>query len=153
LKTPEVNNNLSVAKNVQKFSSLTMKKNMFYGASPLIFQRAKELRNTVTHAEMIIWNYLRGNQSGFKFRRQHPVGNFILDFYCHQLKLAIEIDGSIHNNEETKINDAERQKILEAEGIKVIRFKNEEVMKKTEDVIKKINVIIGQNKNDRHDEC
>jgi len=69
---------------------------MFYGASPLIFERAKQLRNQVTHAEMIIWNYLRGNQCGYKFRRQHPVGNFILDFYCHQLKLAIEIDGSIH---------------------------------------------------------
>ena len=68
-----------------------MRKKMFDGASPLIFQRAKELRNQVTHAEMLLWDYLRNNQMGYKFRRQHPVGNFIVDFYCHQLKWSLKL--------------------------------------------------------------
>jgi len=116
---------------------------MFYSASPLIFQRAKELRNHVTHAEMVLWDYLRGNQFGYKFRRQHPVGNFIVDFYCHKLKLAIEVDGSVHNNEDVIEYDEERQKILESEGIKVIRFTNDDVLKNTENVMKKINSLLN----------
>lgn len=116
-----------------------MKKKMFYGASPLIFERAKRLRNHVMHTEMILWNYLKNNQSGYRFRRQHPLGNYIVDFYCHKLKLIIEADGSIHNSKEAKIADEERQKNLEAEGIKVIRFTNDEIIKNIESVMERIN--------------
>ncbi len=115
-----------------------MRKKMFDSASPLIFQRAKELRNQVTHAEMLLWDHLRNNQMGYKFRRQHPTGNFIVDFYCHQLKLVIEIDGSIHNEKSVQESDEERQKILEAYGLTVIRFTNDEVLKNANEVIENI---------------
>lgn len=111
---------------------------MHYGASKLIFQRAEELRKFPTHEEEIIWGYLSGNKSGVKFRRQHPVANYIADFYCHSLKLVIEIDGSIHNKSEVKINDEDRQHHVESFGIKVIRFTNNEVRRSPEKVMEKI---------------
>ena len=80
---------------------------------------------------------------GYRFRRQHPVRNYIVDFYCHKLKLVIEADGSIHNSKEAKISDEERQKNLEAEGIKVIRFTNAEILKNIESVMEKINSLIN----------
>jgi len=69
---------------------------MFMGASNLIFKNAEVLRNNMTAAEMLLWGHLKGNQLGAKFRRQNPLGNYIADFYCHQHKLVIEVDGSIH---------------------------------------------------------
>ena len=119
-----------------------MRKGMFYEASPLIFQRAKELRNRLTDAENILWNYLRSRPLGYKFRRQHPWGNYILDFYCHQLKLVIEIDGSIHYKTDIVKLDAERQGIIESEGISVMRFTNYEIMRERENVIEKINILL-----------
>lgn len=88
-----------------------MKRKMFYRAEPLIFERAKELRNNLTHAEMMLWGYLRTNPSGYEFRRQHPVGRYVADFFCYKLKLVIEVDESIHNIKELKVNDEEREKI------------------------------------------
>jgi cyclase len=79
-----------------------MKKKMFSGADNFLFRRASELRSQQTFAEDILWSYLRTKPFGFKFRRQHPFSVYILDFYCHQLKLAIEVDGSIHNLDEAK---------------------------------------------------
>lgn len=76
-----------------------MKDDMFYKAHPLIFKKAEELRNHPTEAENIVWNYLREGRLDVKFRRQHPASVHVLDFYAHQIKLAIEIDGSIHSNE------------------------------------------------------
>jgi cyclase len=61
-----------------------MKENMYYGASNLIFERAKELRNSMTAAEQILWNQLHINEWKLKFRRQHPIANYIVDFYCHE---------------------------------------------------------------------
>lgn len=83
---------------------------MHFGASHLLFERATELRKFSTHTEDIIWGYLKGNQLGVKFRRQHPLLFYVVDFYCHKLKLIVEIDGSIHDKEDVKINDAIRQK-------------------------------------------
>jgi cyclase len=77
---------------------------MFSGAENLLFKRASELRKQQPFAEEILWNYLRTKPLGFKFRRQHPFSIYIVDFYCHQLKLAIEVDGSIHEVEEVKKN-------------------------------------------------
>ncbi len=119
-----------------------MKKEMFYGSNSLIFQNAKELRKQPTDAERILWMHLRTRPKGYKFRRQHPAGNFILDFYCHALKLAIEADGNIHEMESVKIEDCERQSILEKQGIKFLRFKNQEIMLCLPDVIKKIEDVI-----------
>lgn len=109
---------------------------MFYKASPLIFANAKELRNNLTHAEMLLWGYLKTKPSGYKFRRQHPLGIFIADFYCHRLKLVIEVDGSVHHIKEIKEHDVYRQKLIEEDGIKIIRFTNDEIHSNLEDVIK-----------------
>jgi len=117
---------------------------MFYSASPIIFQRAKELRNQLTDAERILWMHLRTKPKGYKFRRQHPAGNYILDFYCHALKLAIEADGGIHNEEKVQEADRKRQKDLESEGIYVIRFTNKEIMVNMESVVERINVAIDK---------
>jgi cyclase len=120
-----------------------MERKMFYDANPLIFNRARELRNDMTHAEMVLWGYLKTKPNGYKFRRQHPLGIYIADFFCYRLKLVIEVDGSVHDKEEVKINDAERQKIIEAEGITVLRFTNDEVMKQLEVVINKIQLFLN----------
>ena len=113
-------------------------KDMHFGASYLLFKRAEELRKFSTHAEDIVWSYVKGNQSGVRFRRQHPLLFYISDFYCHQLKLVIEIDGSVHNKDDVKINDVARQKEIEQLGIKVIRFTNEQVLQTPEIILKSI---------------
>ena len=118
---------------------------MFYNGGPLMFSRAKELRNNVTEAEMILWGYLKTKPSGYKFRRHHPLLNYIVDFFCYKLKLIIEVDGSIHNNEEVKKNDAERQMIIESEGLNILRFTNDEVTKQLEIVIEKIQLRLQNN--------
>ena len=116
--------------------------NMFYKADPLLFERAKYLRNHLTNAEMKLWGYLRSKPMGYKFRRQHPIGIYIVDFYCHSLKLVIEADGSIHNKQEVKEADHERQVSLEKDGLQVIRFTNNDILNNTEHVIEQINIIL-----------
>ena len=111
---------------------------MFAGAAELLFRKAAELRKQQTHSEELLWAYLRTKPYEFKFRRQHPYLNYILDFYCHALHLAIEVDGSIHEKEDVKQNDEIRQKQLEEHGITVLRFTNEEIERKPETVIAKI---------------
>lgn len=120
-----------------------MKKKMFYKVGPLIFERAKELRNNLTHAEMLLWGYLRTGPSGFKFRRQHPIAGYIADFFCYKLKLVIEVDGSIHNIEEVKMNDEEREKIIRSEGLEIIRFTNKEILYELDKAVSIINTYIN----------
>jgi cyclase len=115
-----------------------MKKKMFFGASKLLFEKAKELRENMTQAELVLWEYLRQHPLGFKFRRQHPLGIYVVDFYCHKLKLVIEVDGSVHGDKEVEKADKERQRQLELDGLKVLRFTNEEVLKAKEVVIEQI---------------
>ncbi|MBK8087447.1 MAG: endonuclease domain-containing protein [Chitinophagaceae bacterium] len=115
-----------------------MERTMFYKASPLIFEMARELRSQQTHAETILWEYLKTKPSGYKFRRQHPIGIYIVDFYCHKLKLVIEADGSIHNVKEVKEHDKERQIALEENNIKVIRFTNADILNEMKTVIDRI---------------
>lgn len=117
---------------------------MFEGAAHLIFENAKTHRGNMTAAEINLWMYLRKGVNGFKFSRQHPFGIYIADFYCHKAKLIIEVDGSIHNSEEVKKIDEERQKELESWGYFVIRFTNKQVMQKPEEVIKIIIQKISQ---------
>jgi very-short-patch-repair endonuclease len=88
----------------------------------------KQLRNHCTQAEMILWSYLRRNQLGVKFRRQYGVGRYIIDFYCTQLKLGIELDGKIHIRQDVAEYDAERTIFLEAAGITLMRFDNDDVL-------------------------
>lgn len=109
---------------------------MFYGAPPKIFHRAKLLRNRLTPAERMLWGYLRKNQlEGYRFRRQHPIRYWIVDFYCHAAKLVIEVDGSVHNIVEQRQYDASRTKELELLGLRVLRFDNAEVYHHVDEVL------------------
>lgn len=111
---------------------------MFFGANKIIFNNARELRNKETDAEKLLWEYLKGNQLGCRFRRQHPLSNYIADFYCHEHKLIIELDGEIHLRPEIFQNDKLRQLNLENLGLNVIRFTNQEVFN---DINKVLNTI------------
>lgn len=96
---------------------------------------ASENRKQMTKAEACLWKYaLRAKQMGYTFNRQRPVLNYIADFMCKELKLIIEVDGGIHSMEEVAKNDIIRQQHLELVGFKVIRFKNEEVLKEINNV-------------------
>ena len=86
--------------------------------------RRTELRNHLSPAEAILWNQLKNSKLGAKFRRQHSVGSYILDFYCPMYKLAVELDGETHNDEQAYEYDQRRTKYLTGNGIKVIRFLN-----------------------------
>jgi len=108
---------------------------MFYGANKVIFENAKALRNDLTEEEMILWGRLKEKIANHKFRRQHPISNYIVDFYCHKLKLVIEVDGSIHSSEENQKLDEIRQKNIEKPGLVVFRFTNEDVRNKIENVL------------------
>ncbi|HEV8286774.1 MAG TPA: endonuclease domain-containing protein [Chitinophagaceae bacterium] len=119
-----------------------MKRKMFYGANKIIFENARVLRNKLTNEEMVLWVRLKEHFPNFKFRRQHPISNYTVDFYCHKLKLVIEVDGSVHNLEESRILDEIRQKNLENLEMKVFRFTNEEVRNQIETVLEKINQFI-----------
>ena len=102
----------------------------------LNIDNAKEHRSNPTEAEKIIWEHLRAKQINFKFRRQHLIDKYIVDFVCLEKMLVIEIDGKHH--EQIKEQDAIRTAVLESLGYKVIRFTNEEVVAKPESVLKKI---------------
>uniref|UniRef100_UPI00404A215E vitamin B12 dependent-methionine synthase activation domain-containing protein n=2 Tax=Flavobacterium sp. TaxID=239 RepID=UPI00404A215E len=105
----------------------------------LLKQFAKEMRNKPTEAEKMLWNVLSNKSiNGYKFRRQHIIGNYIADFICLKSNLIIEVDGSIHQLPENQVTDAERTKWLLSEGYRVIRFTNEEVLFKIEEVIQRI---------------
>ncbi|PAW93790.1 imidazole glycerol phosphate synthase subunit HisF [Mucilaginibacter sp. MD40] len=112
-----------------------MSKKFFLGAGPEIFEYAKGLRYNMTAAETTLWGHIKGNQLGVRFRRQHPLGIYIADFYCHQHKLVIELDGGIHLNPEIAAHDIERQKGLETDGMKVLRFTNNEIFTQLEKVL------------------
>jgi very-short-patch-repair endonuclease len=112
---------------------------MFKGAPPDSFAKARFLRDNMTDPEKLLWEKLKDKKlKGFKFRRQHPIHIFIVDFYCDKLKLIIEIDGGYHDSKEQKLLDAERSEILEFQELEIIRFTNEEVLENIEFVIRKI---------------
>ena len=111
---------------------------MSLGANYLIYKNAGNLRNSPTAAESLLWGYLSGNQLGVKFRRQHPLGIYIADFYSHQCKLIIELDGSIHNRPDILENDIIREKNLLSEGFSVLRFRIDQVFSSIEFVLKEI---------------
>jgi very-short-patch-repair endonuclease len=99
----------------------------------------RELRNNTTSAEGELWKYLKGGQlQGRKFRRQHSISNFIVDFYCPSEKLVVELDGQVHFSALCSGYDDERDSSLEELGIKVIRFENKEVFQNLEAVLHEI---------------
>ena len=120
--------------------------NLHKGATGKLYEYSRELRQTATKAEKILWEYLRDRRfDGLKFRRQHPLNKFIADFYCHEKKLVIELDGTIHDEKFNADYDNARTYELEGFGITVIRFKNNEVEKNVEFVLSEIRKIIKKN--------
>ena len=106
---------------------------------PEIVEHAKAHRKNPTHAEAILWEALRGRRlCGAKFRRQHTVGNFILDFWCPEHRIAIEVDGEIHELPHIHAHDLERQTWIEAHQVRVLRFRNEQVIYQQEYVLAQI---------------
>jgi very-short-patch-repair endonuclease len=98
---------------------------------------ARDMRHSPTPAEALLWQRLRNRGlNGAKFRRQHPIDRFILDFYCAEVGLAIELDGAVHNTRSEE--DALRQEFLEERGIKFLRFTNPEVLRETDRVLSDI---------------
>jgi len=120
---------------------------MWKGASPEIFSNAKDLRNKITEAEGLLWEQLKSNKfHNLKFRRQHPILNYVVDFYCHKLKLVIEIDGGYHANKEQIEKDNQRTENLIFNELKVIRFTNSQVKDNIEDVLIGIEELIVEYK-------
>lgn len=119
--------------------SRVIERNMFYGAGKNIFEKANALRKRMTLPEKIIWDELKNRRiTKVKFRRQHPVDIFIVDFYCHEIKLAIEIDGEVHQDEDVKEYDDGRTHDIEKLGITVLRFTNTDVINQRSKVISAI---------------
>ncbi len=103
-------------------------------------QRAKELRRDMTPAEKILWQELRANKLGVRFRRQQIIAGFIVDFYCHKAALVIEVDGDIHDLQ--KEEDERREKELSAMGLRIVRFRDDEVVKELSAVVGEIRELI-----------
>lgn len=106
--------------------------------NPIILDHAREMRHPQTPAEATVWRYIKNRATGVKFRRQHPIARFIIDFYCAELKLCIEIDGDSHLEQDQQQYDAARTEYLESIGRKVIRFTNEDVRFNINAVIQEI---------------
>jgi very-short-patch-repair endonuclease len=118
------------------------KQNLY--ASAKILTRAKALRKKMTPSEKTLWKYLRrGQQKGFHFRKQHPYNIYILDFYCFEANLAIEVDGKIHLNQIEY--DLEKTRFLESSGLKVLRILNEDIEMRLEWVLEIINTSLQRN--------
>jgi very-short-patch-repair endonuclease len=104
-----------------------------------LLAQARAMRQKQTSAEALLWNLLRrGQLLGFKFRRQHQFGKYIADFYCHEAKLVIERDGSAHGSNERWHHDQNRDAYMIAQGLRVLRFTNEQVLDHTEEVLREI---------------
>jgi very-short-patch-repair endonuclease len=114
--------------------------------NPIILQHAREMRHPQTPAEATIWRHLRNRNLEFKFRRQHPIVRFIIDFYCAEVKLCIEIDGGTHLEQGQREYDAARIEVLESIGCNVIRFTNNDVRYNIDAVAQEILDICGERK-------
>jgi very-short-patch-repair endonuclease len=105
----------------------------------------RNLRKSQTEAEVILWNELRGSKLGIRFRRQFGVGPYIVDFYAPRAQLIIEVDGSIHDLDEIRMNDRHRQTDIEALGLRFLRFTNDEITGNIEAVLLQISSVLIQN--------
>ena len=126
-----------------------MKRRKIIPYNPKLKEHARKLRNTSTYTEVMLWNYLKGKQvRGYDFDRQKPIDNFIVDFYCKDLMLAVEIDGESHYGNEAR--DKKKDKRLNELGVTVLRFDDTEVVHKLESVLKKIEEWIDENEKLTH---
>jgi very-short-patch-repair endonuclease len=121
------------------------KTNMLHaGAQNILFNRARALRKKMTPAEEILWRRIKDKKFlNLKFRRQHPYGHFIFDFFCFEQKIAIEVDGEIHESAEHQQRDAWRTEIVAESGVKVFRVRNKDVTKNLAAVLKEIATVLS----------
>lgn len=106
--------------------------------APKMLNVRKLLRSQMTREEKRLWFYLRAKKLDVIFHRQYSIGNYVVDFYCPKYKLAIELDGSQHNDEQNKLNDQYRSETIEQYGVKVIRFWNNQIAHNINDVLEVI---------------
>ena len=110
--------------------------------------RRKSLRNNMPKAETVLWQKLKNKQrKGFKFRRQYSVNKYIVDFYCPELKLAVEVDGDSHYFDGNIESDKKRQEYIESKGIIFLRFTNNDIYKNLAEVLSTIEKYIKKNEN------
>ena len=118
--------------------------NLFYKTNPINFDNARKLRKQMTESESILWGILRGRKFlGLKFRRQHPIKEYIADFYCHERKIVIELDGGYHKLNDQKTMDGIRSDAINSEGIRVVRFTNEDIIFDIDSSLKKLEQLIN----------
>jgi len=108
---------------------------MHNGASSRVFKNAAKLRESLTESEIRLWEFLKTKPLGHKFRRQHPIAGYVLDFYCHKLRLSIELDGGYHFSKEQRAKDAVRTSYLKELGISELRFSNKQILEDFEPTI------------------
>ena len=114
---------------------------------PELVERSREFRKYPTEAENTLWQAIRGRRiAGLKFRRQHPLLGLIFDFYCPEIKLAIEVDGNVHQNIDQKERDNLRTEIVTDHGILVVRFRNSDVTDHLDEILQQIRLISEQRK-------
>ncbi|MCJ7432420.1 MAG: endonuclease domain-containing protein [Anaerolineales bacterium] len=97
----------------------------------------------MTPAEIVLWQELRGNKLGVHFRRQQVIAGFIVDFYCYKAGLVIELDGSVHEEETQQESDARKDKALNELGLRIVRFRNEDTLKNSTQVVERIRELIS----------
>ena len=116
-----------------------MQKRKIIPYNPNLKELARQLRNISTKAEIILWQKLKGKQMyGYDFHRQKPIDNYIIDFFCHELMLGIEVDGYSHQIIEVFNKDVKKEGVMNMFGIHILRFSDEQVLKDTDNVIRAI---------------
>ena len=126
------------------YSKVITESKQNFGASHNIKDKAKELRKQMTESEKILWKHIRKKKlNGMHFRKQHPYGIYILDFFCFEANLVIEVDGLIHLKQLDY--DFERTEDLKSSGLKVLRFTNKDIEKRIQWVLDEIKTSFAQN--------
>lgn len=115
-----------------------MSQNRIIPYKPELKDLARELRKNMTHSEVLLWQQIRRKSLGYQFHRQVPMLKYIVDFYCHELLLAIEVDGEFHKYPDVSTNDLERQEKIETYGVNFLRFDNKEIKQDINSVLEDI---------------
>ena len=119
-----------------------MKRNNLIHYNPALKAKARSLRINCTSSETLLWSKIRRKSLGYEFHRQVPINEYIVDFYCHELKLAIEVDGSSHDNKQEY--DLLRQRKLERLGVRFLRFDDRDFKRSMNDVLRAITTVIAE---------
>ena len=122
-----------------------MTRNSILRYNPRLKELVRELRKNGTLAEVFLWREIRGKTLGYEFHRQTPIDEYIVDFYCHELQLAIEVDGDSHELPDVYEEDLKRQTRLESLGVSFLRFADEDVKRHLGEVVESIRIWIEDN--------